>query len=159
MLNKIRFGIVDEEVKTALTERWQAYNPAREPWTTTHLTSLRDEADAMNFAELSEMLEGNSTRTSVALDFEEDQRVFGSEYGKVFKRGTNFPAMLTCTPGAKVMFLTNSMLSTKGIANGSIGVITDVLDDGRVDVAFPTRDGIQVRLPLCNCMLQGISGL
>jgi ATP-dependent exoDNAse (exonuclease V) alpha subunit len=52
--------------------------------------------------------------------------------------------MLTCTPGAKVMFLTNSMLSTKGIANGSIGVITDVLDDGRIDAAFPTRDGIQV---------------
>jgi hypothetical protein len=43
------------------------------------------------------------------------------------------------------MFLTNSMLSTKGIANGSIGVITDVLDNGRVDAAFPTKDGIQVR--------------
>jgi hypothetical protein len=43
----------------------------------------------------------------------------GSEYSKVFKRGTNFLAMLTCTPGAKVMFLTN---------------------------AFHTRDGIQVRL-------------
>jgi hypothetical protein len=96
------------------------------------------------------MPEGNSTCTSVALDFEEDQRVVGSEYSKLFKRGTNFPAMLTCTPGAKVMFLTNSMLSTKGIANGSIGVITDVLKNGRVDAAFPTKDGIQVRLTFLN---------
>jgi hypothetical protein len=150
VLNKIRFGIVDEEVKTALRERWQAYNPTREPWTTTHLSSLKDEANAMNFAVLSKMPEGNSTRTSVALDFEEDQRVVGSEYSKLFKRGTNFPAMLTCTPGAKVMFLTNSMLSTKGIANGSIGVITDVLKNGRVDAAFPTKDGIQVRLTFLN---------
>jgi hypothetical protein len=27
VLNKIRFGIVDEEVKEILTERWQSYNP------------------------------------------------------------------------------------------------------------------------------------
>jgi len=92
------------------------------------------------------MSTGNSTCTSVALDFGEEQRVVGSEYSKVFKRGPNFLVMLTCTPGAKVMFRTNRVLSTKGIANESIGVITDVLDDGRIDAAFPTRDGIQIRL-------------
>jgi hypothetical protein len=44
------------------------------------------------------------------------------------------------------MFLINSMLLTKGITNGSIRVITKVFDNSRVDAAFPTRDGIQVRL-------------
>jgi len=42
------------------------------------------------------------------------------------------------------MFLTNSMLADKGIANGSIGVITDLLDNDDVKAAFPTQDGIQV---------------
>ena len=93
------------------------------------------------------MSTGNSTRTSVALDFGGEQRVVGLEYSEVFNRGTNFLVMLTCTPGAKVMFCTNRVLSTKGITNESIGVITDVLDDGRIDVAFPTRDGIRYILP------------
>jgi hypothetical protein len=42
------------------------------------------------------------------------------------------------------MFLTNSMLADKGISNGSIGVIIDILDNNDVKAAFPTWDGIQV---------------
>lgn len=36
------------------------------------------------------------------------------------------------------MFLTNSMLIDKGISNGSIGVITNLLPDDEVEAAFPT---------------------
>jgi hypothetical protein len=43
------------------------------------------------------------------------------------------------------MFLTNSMLADKGISNGSIGVITNILDNKDIETAFPTRDGIQVQ--------------
>jgi hypothetical protein len=44
LLKKTRFGIVDDEVRTRLTARWQAYNPALELCTMTFLSSLRQEA-------------------------------------------------------------------------------------------------------------------
>jgi ATP-dependent exoDNAse (exonuclease V) alpha subunit len=72
------------------------------------------------------------------------ERVSGTEFSRTFKRGTNFPSKVICNIGAKVMFLTNSMLAEKGISNGSIGVITDILNDDDVKAAFPTRDGIQI---------------
>jgi hypothetical protein len=45
------------------------------------------------------------------------------------------------------MFLTNSMLATKKIANGSLGIITNVLDNGEIKIAVPTEEGIQVPVP------------
>jgi ATP-dependent exoDNAse (exonuclease V) alpha subunit len=79
-----------------------------------------------------------------AVDFENGERLEGTEFSRTFKRGTNFPSKVICNIGAKVMFLTNSMLAEKGISNGSIGVITDILDSNNIEAAFPTRDGIQV---------------
>jgi ATP-dependent DNA helicase PIF1 len=155
ILNKIRFGIVDNQVKDALTERWQAYDPREELWTTTYLSSLRDEVSALNHAVLSGMPtdEGFVSR---AIDYEDNQRIQVGDHSQTFKRGTNFPSAVTCKVGAKVMFLTNSMLSDKGISNGSIGVITQLLQGGDVKAAFPTKDGIQVRCIRCNFKLQHI---
>jgi ATP-dependent DNA helicase PIF1 len=143
VLNKIRFGIVDEEVKEILTERWQQYDPLQSVWNTTYLCSLRKEADAMNHTVLSGMPRSKAI-TYNAVDFENGERLEGTEFSRTFKRGTNFPSKVICNIGAKVMFLTNSMLAEKGISNGSIGVITDILDNNDVEAAFPTRDGIQV---------------
>jgi ATP-dependent DNA helicase PIF1 len=143
VLNKIRFGIVDEEVKEILTERWQQYDPLQSVWNTTYLCSLRKEADAMNHTVLSGMPRSKAI-TYNAVDFENGERLEGTEFSRTFKRGTNFPSKVVCNIGAKVMFLTNSMLAEKGISNGSIGVITDILDNNDVEAAFPTRDGIQV---------------
>jgi ATP-dependent exoDNAse (exonuclease V) alpha subunit len=55
------------------------------------------------------------------------------------------PRTIVCTPGAKVMFLTNAMLATKGISNGTVGIIISVDANGKVKVAFPTKNGIKVR--------------
>ena len=143
VLNKIRFGIVDEEVKEILTEHWQQYDPLQSVWNTTYLCSLRKEADAMNHTVLSGMPRSKAI-TYNAVDFENGERLEGTEFSRTFKRGTNFPSKVICNIGAKVMFLTNSMLAEKGISNGSIGVITDILDNNDVEAAFPTRDGIQV---------------
>ena len=143
VLNKIRFGIVDDEVKEVLTERWQQYNPLQSVWNTTYLCSLRKEADAMNYTVLSGMPRAKAV-TYNAVDFENGEKVSGTEFSRIFKRGTNFPSMVICNIGAKVMFLTNSMLAENGISNGSIGVITNILDNDDIEAAFPTRDGIQV---------------
>jgi ATP-dependent DNA helicase PIF1 len=143
VLNKIRFGVVDEEVKELLTEHWQMYDPLQSVWDTTYLSSLRKEADAMNHTVLSGMPRDRAI-TFNAVDFENGERLEGTELFRIFKRGTNFPSQVICNIGAKVMFLTNSMLADKGIANGSIGVITDILDNNDVEVAFPTCNGIEV---------------
>jgi ATP-dependent DNA helicase PIF1 len=47
VLNKIRFGIVDDDVKEVLTERWQQYDPLQSVWNTTYLCSLRKEAEQL----------------------------------------------------------------------------------------------------------------
>jgi hypothetical protein len=88
------------------------------------------------------------TWISYAEDFENGVRIDISEKSTIFKRGTNFAARVVCKVGAKVMFLTNSMLKNRGISNGSIGVITEVTEEGLVEGAFPTKDGVQVKQPV-----------
>ncbi|EFZ03871.1 P-loop NTPase superfamily protein [Metarhizium robertsii ARSEF 23] len=129
------------EVRCTLEERWRHYNPQHVMWNTTYLSSLRDEAAVLNHAVLSGMPSENPIFVSKAEDFENLQH---SEHSKIFNKGTNFASSVVCTVGAKVMFLTNSMLSERGISNGSIGVITNLLPDDEVEAAFPTKDGIQV---------------
>ena len=85
---------------------------------------------------------------SEAEDYENSERINPTKYSKIFKRGTNFPHIVTFAVGAKVMFLTNGMLRGKGISNGSIRVIREVFENEEVEAAFPTKDGIQVRAPL-----------
>jgi hypothetical protein len=55
------------------------------------------------------------------------------------------PRTVVCTLGAKVMFLINAMLVIKGISNGIVGVIISVDANGKVEAAFPTKNGIKVR--------------
>ena len=78
---------------------------------------------------------GQSCYTYNAVDLEKGEKLEGTELSRIFKRGTNFPSKVICNVGAKVMFLTNSMLADKGIANGSIGVITDILDNDAAPVS------------------------
>ena len=67
-----------------------------------------------------------------------------SSDSRTFKKGTNFPRSISCLIGAKVIFLTNSMID-QGISNGACGVIVSIRPNGEPNVAFPTRDGIRVR--------------
>ena len=55
------------------------------------------------------------------------------------------PRTVICTPGAKVMFLINVILVTKGISNRTVGIIISVNINGKVEAAFPTKNGIEVR--------------
>jgi hypothetical protein len=148
LLNKIRFGVVDNEIKEALTKRWQQYDPFRCIWTTTYLSSLKEEANALNSVMLSGMPSENNAAIFHAEDFENDLQIRGSQHSRLFRRGTNVASTVICKVGAKIMFLTNSMLTNRGISNGSIRVITHILPNEYVDAAFPTKDGIQVRFQM-----------
>jgi hypothetical protein len=55
------------------------------------------------------------------------------------------PRTIICTPGVKVIFLTNAMLIIKGISNRIVGVIISVNTNGKVKAAFLTKNRIKVR--------------
>lgn len=150
VLNKIRFGIVDEEVRELLIERHQAYNPTESMWMSTHLCSLRNEAKLLNDLILGAIPETKPAAVYNAEDFQNDEPIDSPSTSTIFKHNTNFPSTITCKIGGKVMFLTNGMLHTKGIANGSLGVITDILENGDIEAAFPTKNGIEVSLKIKN---------
>jgi hypothetical protein len=48
--------------------------------------------------------------------------------------------------------LDNSLIAL-GISNGSTGIVTDVAMNGQPKVAFPTVNGIEVRVLKSYCML------
>jgi len=43
------------------------------------------------------------------------------------------------------MFLTNSMLTDKGISNRSIGVVMEIIGTEEIEATFSTKDRIQIR--------------
>jgi hypothetical protein len=55
------------------------------------------------------------------------------------------PKTIVYTPGAKVIFLINAMLITKGISNKTVGVIISVNTNSKVKVVFLTKNRIKVR--------------
>src|SRR5436190_21093697 len=84
-----------------------------------------------------------------AIDYEEyrvlenNKENNGSSNSRTFKKGTNFPLTISCIVGAKVMFLTNSIID-KGISNSTCSIIVSLQPNNKPNVVFPTRDKIQV---------------
>ena len=144
-MNKIRFKNIDEEVKEALIERFIAYNPSTELWNTTFLASLYKEARLFNQTILDNILINSDSFVSFTDDFQNSQPVIITDDSTIFKNGTNILRTIVYTPGAKVIFLINAMLITKGISNKTINVIISVDINSKVEAAFLTKNRIKVR--------------
>ena len=63
----------------------------------------------------------------------------------IFKNRTNILRTIIYIPGAKVIFLINTMLITKGISNRIIGVIISVNTNSKVEAVFLTKNRIKVK--------------
>jgi hypothetical protein len=61
---------------------------------------------------------------SRAINYKDNQRIQVGDYLQTFKNSINFLSAVIHKVGAKVIFLTNSISSNKGISNRSIRVIT-----------------------------------
>src|SRR3989337_2280872 len=59
----------------------------------------------------------------------------------MFNKHTNYPCEVILKEGSRVIFLNNKYFS-KGIYNGSIGVILRILNDSLVEVVFPVSTGM-----------------
>jgi ATP-dependent exoDNAse (exonuclease V) alpha subunit len=64
----------------------------------------------------------------IAIDYYNDELKSTDETDKMFNKHTNYPCEVILKKGCRVMFLNNKYFS-KGIYNGSIGVIIRVLNE------------------------------
>jgi hypothetical protein len=55
------------------------------------------------------------------------------------------PRTIVYTLGAKVIFLINTILITKGISNRTIGIIISININSKVEAVFLTKNRIKVR--------------
>ena len=78
---------------------------------------------------------------SIAADYINDMECAPKEYDKQFRYYTNLPSELTIREGARVMFLTNKLFKDE-LCNGSIGVVTKLINENHIEVAFPINNGI-----------------
>src|SRR6266511_1357644 len=81
------------------------------------------------------------TLISIAEDYYNDEPKDINETDKMFNKHTNYPCEVILKEGSRVMFLNNKYFS-KGIYNGSIGVLLRVLNDSLVEVVFPVSTGM-----------------
>src|SRR5436853_3142099 len=117
---------------------------------TTFLYSLKADAFRMNKLMLSTLPKSKSASSIFyAIDYEEcrvlenNKENNGSSDSRTFKKGTNFLLIVSCIVGAKVIFLTNSIID-KEISNSTCSIIVSLRPNNKPNVAFPTKDRIQV---------------
>ncbi|GET00458.1 AAA family ATPase [Rhizophagus clarus] len=84
----------------------------------------------------------NKFLISQATDFVNSTQWDPSSSNNMFKPKTNLPLSVRLQPGARVMYLNNSLIS-HGICNGTIGVVTNVNPtEGYARIAFSVRGSI-----------------
>jgi hypothetical protein len=113
-------------------------------WTTIYLCPLKDGAEELNQLALNGLPSNYTDVVFYTQDFENNERLPIALRTRIFRKGTNFPPVITCKIGTKVMFLTNGILISKNITNGSLGIIIGFLENGDIEAAFPIKEGIQV---------------
>jgi len=79
----------------------------------------------------------------MAIDYYNDEPISTNETDKLFNKHTNYPCEVILKEGCRVMFLNNKYFS-KGIYNGSIGVVLRVLNESLVEVVFPISTGMVI---------------
>jgi ATP-dependent exoDNAse (exonuclease V) alpha subunit len=146
MLEEIRMGNISQTTWNILQQRHSEFLSQSAIDTllnTTHIVGFRENAQQINRM-ICNMLPVHRDRflISQASDFVGSADWDPSLSNKMFKPKTNLPSSVRLQPGARVMYLNNSLID-QGICNGTVGVITDVDVQHRcVRVAFSVRGSL-----------------
>ncbi|CAG8576435.1 4890_t:CDS:2, partial [Diversispora eburnea] len=73
-----------------------------------------------------------------AIDYMGNAQITPTEADRLFRHYANFPTKIILKEGIRVMFLNNSLF-TKGLFNGSIGIVLKIIDYDTIEVAFPLK--------------------
>ena len=142
LLNDIHFDHLTASIKNALSQKYQYCTVRNYTYLTTYIISHHSEAHWLNQLLLDNLQTGQQIQYHIT-DYEENQIIHGHSNTHTFSWVTNLPDIVTLAIGAKVMYLTNTLLS-QGICNRSCGVITTIEPSTYPVVTFPTSDGIKV---------------
>jgi hypothetical protein len=145
MLDELRFGRLSMETLQQLRLRKDAFDYDRVNYHSTMLVPLRRTARALNQLFLQRFCPADNM-IHEAQDREGDRILDGASTHSSFRRETNLPETVICTPGARVMYLNNTLME-HGISNGTCGVIIALEQNGMPKVSFPTSTGLQVCVP------------
>lgn len=146
MLQEIRMGNIT-------TQTWQILQHRHSEFLTrSALTTLLNTTNIVGFRENAQYINRMVCDTlpvpdgkfliSPSVDVIHSTRWEPSSSEPMFKTKTNLPTSVRLQPGARVMFLNNSLID-QGICNGTVGIVTDLdLPDESVRVAFSIRGSI-----------------
>lgn len=143
LLEAVRFGKITDEIMNILHRKEQEFRIENLTHMCTSLHSRKDEVLRLNALLLQRVCSPNVV-VHKAEDRERGEKLTGPVL-KQLARESNLPNEVVVVPGARVMFLKNNFIS-RGLANGSCGLITKVDDKGFPTVAFPLAGRIEVRL-------------
>jgi hypothetical protein len=76
-------------------------------------------------------------------DREKDRILNGASTHSNFRKETNLPKTLICTPDARVIYLNNTLLEYN-ISNGTCDIIIALKQNGMPKMSFPTSTGLQI---------------
>ena len=145
ILQEIRLGSLSSQTINLINEKVLSYQNSSTSIDTTYICGFRNEADSINnlicgFLPFFENI-SSEPLISVAVDYINNIECEPKEYDKQFRHYTNLPSELIIREGARVMFLTNKLFKEE-LCNGSIGVITKLVDENHIEVVFPINSGI-----------------
>jgi hypothetical protein len=150
VLEEFRLGNISSQTKQMINEKVSSYHQNNDNITssidTTYIVGFRHKADTINnlicgFLPVFEDNISSGSFISIATDYINNIECEPKEYDKQFKHYTNLPSELIIREGARVMFLTNKLFNEE-LCNGSIGIITKLIDEDHVEVVFPIKSGI-----------------
>jgi len=143
-LQEVRVGNLSSQTINLINEKVLSYQN-NTSINTTHICGFCNEANSINnlifeflptFKDIS-----SGSLISIAIDYINQIECEPKEYDKQFRHYTNLPSELIIREGARVMFLTNKLFKEE-LCNGSIGVITKLIDENHIEVVFPINSGI-----------------
>jgi len=145
ILEEIRLGNLSPQTINSINEKVSSYQNNTTSINTTHICGFRHEADTINnlicgFLPTSDE-DTSGSLISIAVDHINNVECDPKEYDKQFRHYTNLPSELIIREGARVMFLTNKLFKEE-LCNGSIGIVSKVIDENNIEVIFPISSGI-----------------
>ncbi|GBB91982.1 hypothetical protein RclHR1_19480001, partial [Rhizophagus clarus] len=146
ILQEIRVGKLSPQTISLINEKVLSYQSSVTSIDTSYICGFRHDADSINnlicgFLPTSNNDTSSGSLISMAVDHINNNKCEPKECNKQFKHYTNLPSELIIREGARVMFLTNKLFKEE-LCNGSIGIITKIIDENRIEVVFPINSEI-----------------
>jgi Cdc6-like AAA superfamily ATPase len=142
-LQEIRLGNISSQTHQLINEKVLSYQNSTSI-DTTHICGFRQAANSINNLICGFLPDSENTSSgliSIAVDHINNIECEPKEYDNQFKHYTNLPSELIIKEGARVMFLTNKLFN-ENLCNGSIGVVTKIIDENHIVVMFPVNSGL-----------------